>query len=242
VLGVGLLCACHSASKSAREPMFVGTPAISNLRPEVAALHGLGAPPPSVRRLELAVRVTANGKPLGTSSERLGKLADGYGEHVEEGAYRATDGRCTLSSHNEAVSVGGFLILLEAAQVWSSDCGGGGTRRSEATRVEVVSGQLFPLKVGNRLALRYVQLESFEGEPEGSAQPGTPVSVDYEVIERIADLRSPSGRSVGEAYVIRVKEDKRGKQQTFEFSYSTALNWRVGYKTDLTAVLVDWGR
>ena len=34
--------------------------------------------------------------------------------------------------------------------------------------------------------------------------------------------------------------NRRGKPQTFEFSFSTALGWRVGYKTDLTAVLVDW--
>jgi hypothetical protein len=40
--------------------------------------------------------------------------------------------------------------------------------------------------------------------------------------------------------VIRVTENRRGKPKTFEFSFSTALGWRVGYKTDLTAVLVDW--
>ena len=241
-LGLALLCGCHSTPKTVGEPMFVGTPVISSLRPEILDLHALGAPKPSVRTLQLAVRVSANGKPLGTSSEVVGKVAEGYGESVEEGAYRATDGSCTLSSRNEAVAVGGFLVLLESAEVWSADCGGGGTTRSEAARMQIVSGQLFPLKVGNRLALRYVKLERFEGEPQGNAQESTPVNAVYEVVDRIADLRTPSGRSVGEVYVVRVTENKGGKPNTFEFSFSTALGWRVGYKTDLTAVLVDWTR
>jgi hypothetical protein len=241
-LGLALLCACHSTPKSARQPMFVGTPVVSSLRPEIVDLHALGAPKPSVRRLQLAVRVTANGKALGSSSELVGKAVEGYGEYVEEGAYRATDGSCTLTSRNQAVAIGGFLVLMEYAEVWSADCGGGGTTRREAAHMEIVSGELFPLKVGNRVALRYLQLESFEGEPEGTAQQSSPVSAVYEVIERIPDLRTPSGRSVGEVYLIRVTENKRGKQSTFEFSFSTVLGWRVGYKTDLTAVLVDWGQ
>jgi hypothetical protein len=242
LLTLGAAGGCHSAYKVNREPMFVGTPVISSLRPEIVSLRGLGAPPPAVHRLQLDVRVTANNKPLGTSSETLGRTTQSYGQYVEEGSYRSTDSRCGLSSRNEAVAIGGFLVLLESAQTWSPDCGGGGSRRSEATRMEIVSGRLFPLQVGNRLELRYVLLESFEGEPEGSARPGTPVSAVYEVTERIADLRSANGRSVGEAYVIRVTENTRGKRNMLDFTYSTALAWRVGYKTDLTAVLADWDR
>ena len=151
LLGLCLLCACQSTAKRVRVPMFVGKPVISSLRPEIVALHALGAPKPAVRRLQLAVRVTANGKPLGESTERIGQTSDGFGEYVEEGSYRATDGRCTLSSRNQGVAIGGFLELLEADEVWSPDCGGGGSTRSEATAMEIVSGQLFPLKVGNRL-------------------------------------------------------------------------------------------
>jgi hypothetical protein len=241
-LGVALSSGCQSKPSSMGESMFIGTPVISSLRPEIVALHALGAPKPAVRRLELAVRVSANGKSFGTSSELVGNVSEGYGEYVEEGAYRATDGSCALSSRNQAVAAGGFLVLLETAEVWSPDCGGGGTTRSEATRMQVVSGQLFPLQVGNRLALRYVQLESGEDARQGAAQQRRTVDAVYEVIERIADLRTSSGRSVGEVYVIRVTENKRGKQNVFEFSFSTALGWRVGYKTDLTAVLVDWTR
>jgi hypothetical protein len=242
LLGLCLLCACQSTATRVRVPMFVGTPVISSLRPEIVALHGLGAPRPAVRRLQLAVRVTANGKPLGESTERVGHTSDGFGEYVEEGAYRATDGSCTLSSRNQGVAIGGFLELLEADEVWSPDCGGGGSTRSEATGMEVVSGQLFPLKVGNRLALRYALLESGEGVEEGTAQQRRTVDATYEVVERIPDLRTPAGRSIGEVYVVRVTDNRRGKPNTFEFSFSTALGWRVGYKTDLTAVLVDWMR
>jgi len=95
LLGLCLLCACQSTAKRVRVPMFVGKPVISSLRPEIVALHALGAPKPAVRRLQLAVRVTANGKPLGESTERIGQTSDGFGEYVEEGSYRATDGRCS---------------------------------------------------------------------------------------------------------------------------------------------------
>jgi hypothetical protein len=240
LLGLCLLCACQSTAKRVRVPMFVGKPVISSLRPEIVALHALGAPKPVVRRLQLAVRVTANGKPLGESIERIGQSSDGFGEYVEEGSYRATDGRCTLSSRNQGVAIGGFLELLEADEVWSPDCGGGGSTRSEATAMEIVSGQLFPLKVGNRLTLRYALLESAEGVEEGTAQQRRTVDATYEVMERIPDLRTPSARSIGEVFVIRVTDNRRGKPNTFEFSFSTTLGWRVGYKTDLTAVLVDW--
>lgn len=242
VLGLCVLCGCQSPASRVREPMFVGTPVVASLRPEIVALHALGAPKPAVRRLQLAVRVTANGKPLGVSTETVGNAAEGYGEYVEEGTYRATDGRCTLSSRNQGVAVGGFLVLLEIDEVWSPDCGGGGSTRSEAARMEVVSGQLFPLKVGNRLTVRYALLESGEGALEGTAQQQRMVDTVYEVVERIPDLRTAGGRSIGEAYVIRVTDNKRGKPNTFELSFSTALGWRVGYKTDLTAVLVDWTR
>jgi hypothetical protein len=106
--------------------------------------------------------------------------------------------------------------------------------------MEIVSGQLFPLKVGNRLTLRYALLESAEGVEEGTAQQRRTVDATYEVMERIPDLRTPSARSIGEVFVIRVTDNRRGKPNTFEFSFSTTLGWRVGYKTDLTAVLVDW--
>jgi hypothetical protein len=240
LLGLCLLCACQSTGKRVRVPMFVGKPVISSLRPEIVALHALGAPKPAVRRLQLAVRVTANGKPLGESIEHIGQTSDGFGEYVEEGSYRATDGRCTLSSRNQGVAIGGFLELLEADEVWSPDCGGGGSTRSEATAMEIVSGQLFPLKVGNRLTLRYALLESAEGVEEGTAQQRRTIDATYEVMERIPDLRTPSARSIGEVFVIRVTDNRRGKPNTFEFSFSTTLGWRVGYKTDLTAVLVDW--
>jgi hypothetical protein len=242
LLMLALLAGCQSAPRKPAEAMFVGTPAISSLRPDVVALHALGAPPPAVRRLQLAVHVSANGKALGSSTEVLGKATEGYSEYLEEGSYRATNGSCTLTSRNQAVAAGGFLVLLEVAEVWSPDCGGGGTTRSEATRMQVVSGKLFPLQVGNRLTLRYVLLESAEGALEGWAQQGRSVEAAYEVIERIPDLRTTGGRSIGEAYVIRATENRRGKPSTFEFTYSTALGWRVGYKTDLTAVLVDWSR
>ncbi len=239
-LSLTLLCGCQTGPRTRGEPMFVGLPVLTSLRPDIQALHALGAPKPAVHSLQLAVRVSANNKPLGTSTELLGKSNEGYGEYVEEGAYRATDGSCGLSSRNQAVAAGGFLVLMEVAEVWSPDCGGGGTTRSEAARMQVVSGQLFPLKVGNRMALRYALLESTENGLEGRAEQARVIDTVYEVMERIPDLRTVNGRSVGEVYVIRVTENRRGKPQTFEFSFSTALGWRVGYKTDLTAVLVDW--
>jgi len=242
VMLLAILTGCQGAQPSPAGRMFVETPVLSSLQPEILALHALDAPRPAVRRLQLAVRVTANGKPLGTSTETVGNAAEGYGEYVEEGAYRATDGRCTLSSRNQAVAAGGFLVLLEIAEIWSADCGGGGKTRSEATRMQIVSGRLFPLQVGNRLALRYMLLESGEGTPEGAADQARPVAAEYEVIERVPDLRTASGRSAGEAFVVRVTENRRGKPSSLHFTYSTALGWRVGYKTDLTAELVDWSR
>ncbi len=242
VLALGALSGCKSPASTVRKPMFVGTPMVSGLRPEITALHALGAPAPAVRRLELKIRVTANGKPLGVSSETVGRSSEGYGEYVEEGTYRSTDGQCGLASHNQGVAIGGFLILLESDQVWSPDCGGGGSTRAEAARLEIVSGQLFPLKVGNKLILRYTLLESGEGGIEGIAEQERMVDATYEVMERIPELRTEAGRSIGEVYVIRVTENRRGKPKTYEVSYATQLGWRVGYKTDLTAVLVDWTR
>lgn len=220
--------------------MFVGVPVRSSLRPDVAALRGLGAPDPSAHRLQLAVRVTANGKPLGVSTENLKEAAGGIGQFVEEGDYRATNGSCGLTARNQGLAVGGFLVLMEVAEIWSSDCGGGGTTRSESVNLQVLSGHLFPLQVGNRLVLRYQLLESTETGPEGFAQSKRTVDATYEVRERIADLRTPRGRSVGEVYVIHATENRRGKPHTFDIWYSTALGWRVGYKTDVTAELVDW--
>src|SRR5690348_2660833 len=83
LLGLAGLAGCHSAHRVKREPMFVGTPVVSSLRPDIVSLQALGAPPPAVRRLQLSVRVTANDKPLGTSSETLGQSAQSYGQYVE---------------------------------------------------------------------------------------------------------------------------------------------------------------
>src|SRR3954451_25459253 len=105
LLGLCLLCACHSTATRVRAPMFVGTPVIVSLRPEIAALHALGAPTPAVRRLQLAVRVTANGKSLGESTERVARRPPGFGEYVERGGYRAQAGRCMLSSRNQGVAI-----------------------------------------------------------------------------------------------------------------------------------------
>ena len=61
----------HSDFARVRVPMFVGTPVISSLRPEIVALRAFGAPKPTVRRLQLAVHVTANGKPLFSAQGRF---------------------------------------------------------------------------------------------------------------------------------------------------------------------------
>jgi len=50
-----------------------------------------------------------------------------------------------------------------------------------------------------------------------------------------------NGRSLGEAYLIRVNASVTGhKKRTYEFAFSTRLGWRVAYSTSVRYSLVDW--
>ncbi len=77
---------------------------------------------------------------------------------------------------------------------------GGGVTRREVTSIQIKSGQLFPLKVGNKLALQYTVLGSDSEQDTGVAQYEETAEESYEVIERIPEFRLDNGRSVGEAF------------------------------------------
>ena len=239
------IAGCQSAKPPAeRTPIFVGSPGLSEVRAGTAALASLGAPPPTAKQLRFRVRTAKTNKEVGISTETLKASKDGYAQFLEETAYSVSKGQCSLLIRNEAVAVGGFLTLLEAGQMWSPDCAGltGGKSRREISSGEV-SGQLFPLKVGNELALRY-KIQGSESETEsGFADYEESIEEKYEVIERLADFKSANGQTVGEVFRIRTAiKRSRGKPRTYEFLFSTALGWRVGYRTDLEATLVDFSR
>jgi hypothetical protein len=245
LLALGL-SACQSANQNAKgiaKPIFLGSPRISDLRPETTSASALGASVPAFKRLTFSIRVKASGKIIGESTETLKVASGGYGQYVEDVRYSLRGGTCTVLNRTEAVGVGGFLTLLQAAQTWSPDCEGWGSgySRREVTSIQIKSGQLFPLKVGNKLLLQYTVLGSDSERDTGTAQYEETAEESYEVVERIPDFRLDNGRSVGEAFLIRVAANTTGrKKRSYEFVFSTRLGWRVGYSTDVRYSLVDW--
>ncbi|MEO8629619.1 MAG: hypothetical protein ABI612_16200 [Betaproteobacteria bacterium] len=227
-----------------RTPIFVGSPGLSEVRPGTLALASLGAPPPTAKQLRFSVRTAKTNRKVGISTETLKATKDGNAQFLEETAYSVSKGRCSLLIRNEAVAVGGFLTLLEAGQMWSPDCAGltGGKSRREMTG-GTVAGQLFPLKVGNKLAIRY-KIQGSESETDtGFAEYEESIDEAYEVIERAVDFKTANGQSVGEVFRIRTAvKTSRGKPRIYEFLFSTALGWRVGYRTDLEATLIEFSR
>jgi len=241
VLALGLP-ACHSVS-SVGKPLFIGSPIVSDLRAETASAAALGAPAPGFKRLKFAIRVGATGKPIGESSETLKAASGGYGQYLEEVTYHLAGGTCTALNRTEAVGIGGFLPLLQAGQIWSSDCTGwgAGVTRREVIRIEIKAGPLFPLKVGNKLTLQYTVAGSDSEQDDGIARYEETAEESYEVVERIPEFRLESGRSLGEAFVVRVAAiSSARKKRSYEFVFSTRLGWRVGYSTDIRYTLVDW--
>jgi hypothetical protein len=241
LLAIGLP-ACHGV-KSLGKPLFIGSPVISDLRAQTASAGALGAPAPGFKRLRFAIRVSATGKAIGESTETLKAASSGYGQYLEEVTYHLSGGTCTALNRTEAVGVGGFLTLLQAGQIWSSDCAGlgGGVTRREVTSIQIKSGPLFPLKVGNKLTLQYTVAGSDNEQDTGVAQYEETAEESYEVVERIPEFRLDSGRSLGEVFVVRVVAiNSARKKRSYEFVFSTRLGWRVGYSTDVRYALVDW--
>ena len=232
-----------SKAKSTGKPIFIGNPAVSDLRPETANTAALGAPMPAFKKLSFAIQVVASGKTIGESVETLKAASSGYGQYHEDVTYHVNAGKCTVLNRTEAVGVGGFLTLLQAGQIWSPDCEGwgGGMVRREVNSMRIKSGNLFPLKVGNRLELEYAVAASDSERDTGRAQYEEVAEETYEVIERIPDFRLDNGRSLGEAYLIRVNASLTGhKKRSYEFAFSTRLGWRVAYSTSVRYALVDW--
>jgi hypothetical protein len=245
LVAVGL-SACQSANQNAKgtaKPLFIGSPRLSDLRPETASASGLGAPVAAFKRLTFSIRVSASGKIIGESTETLKAASGGYGQYVEDVRYRLNAGKCTVLNRTEGLAVGGFLTLLQAAQTWSPDCEGWGAgySRREVAGIRIKSGQLFPLKVGNKLLLQYTVLGSDSERDTGTAQYEETAEESYEVVERIPEFRLDNGRSLGEAFLIRVAASSTGrKKRSYEFVFSTRLGWRVAYSTDVKYALVDW--
>lgn len=244
-----LLLACALSGCQTAKPvvhqkgLFLGSPAVADLKAEVRSAEALSAPPPAFRRLLFSVRVNATGKTIGEATETLKTASGGYGQYLEEITYRLLSGQCTVFNRSEAVAVGGFLPLLQAGQIWSPDCAdwGGGITRREVNALRRVSGQLFPLAVGNRIALQYTLVGSDIGEDNGLAQYQESAEESYDVVERIADFRLDNGRSIGEVFRVRVTASTSvRKKRVYEFLFSTRLNWRVGYTTDIRYILLDW--
>ena len=245
LLAVGL-SACQSPTskaKSTGKPIFIGSPAVSDLRADTTNAAALGAPTPAFKKLRFAIQVVASGKTVGESIETLKVASSGYGQYLEDVTYHVNAGKCTVLNRTEAVGVGGFLTLLQAGQIWSPDCEGwgGGMVRREVSSMRVKSGSLFPLKVGNKLDLQYTVAASDGERDTGRAQYEEIADESYEVIERIPEFRLDNGRSLGEAYLIRVNASLTGhKKRTYEFAFSTRLGWRVAYFTSVRYALVDW--
>ena len=233
---------CQSAKKAPGKPLFVGAPNPTEVRPAARALAELGAPLPTVKRLRFAMRAKATGKIIGESTETLKGFGEGSAQLLEETQYRIMGGQCNILSRSEALTVGGFLSLLETAHIWSPDCPrvAGGRDRRQVIDART-SGRLFPLKVGNQAGVHYTVLGSDSDEDTGFATYDEVVDEAYQVVERIASFKASNGQSVGEVFRIQTTlTSSRGKKRAYEFLFSTALGWRVGYGTDLEAILIDY--
>ncbi|HTT39980.1 MAG TPA: hypothetical protein VMH32_20215 [Burkholderiales bacterium] len=238
LLAVGLT-GCQS-TKQIEQPVFTGPPSIGGLRVETPP--ALSAPTPHFKQLKLSLLAPRDGHVIGMAIESLKAADKGLGQYTEDAAYGMGRQKCTLNNRSDAVGVGGFLVLQEVAQTWSTDCPnwGKGTVRREVSSMEVLSGQLFPLKVGNKLKLRYTVLGSERGQDEAVADSAENWEESYEVVERVPDYRLANGRSLGEVFVVRTTTLIGRKERKYTFLYSTLLAWRVGYTTDMRVVLVDW--
>jgi len=233
------LSACQSAKKI-EQPVFTGPPSIGGLR--VEAPPALSAPTPHFKQLKLSLRAPRDGHVIGMAIETLKAAGKGLGQYTEDAAYGMAREKCTLNNRSDAVGVGGFLVLQEVAQTWSADCPdwGMGAVRREVSSMEVLSGQLFPLKVGNKLKLRYTVLGTQRSQEEAVPDSEEKWEESYEVVERIPEYRLENGRSLGEVFVVRTTALTGRRQRKYTFFYSTLLAWRVGYTTDVRVVLIDW--
>ena len=229
-------------AKAVREPIFTGKPSFNTLRQETRAAEALGFPEPRFSSLVFTVEDAASGESLG-SMEITRLNSQGVHTRVNESfAVTTFGGRCLRLQETELISLGSLLTLQSVGTVWSPNCTGWGAGhgRTETTQITLLSGNLFPLKPGNRLALRYTSLFTETETDDGMSEYGESVEVTFHVTQRISDYRLPNGRAIGDVFLLDVARTAEGQaSSTHEVLLSESIGWRVGQTTDLRVRLTD---
>ena len=131
-----------------------------------------------------------------------------------------------LRSNGSGASVGGLIELLALNQInikVSNNLKHSMTIESKVTKLEFISGQLFPLKVGNKLI---IQLSSKNSIENGKNRKKT---LEFEVTKLIKDYLLNTSELPGNVFEITIhsEQSKKGISLPPKFLFSSHLGWIV---------------
>jgi len=236
-----------------KKPMFVGMPAIEKLRPEARARFAKDVPAPNFKTAQYVWQEGLNGAVYGRSDFEIVTAREGYAEIRDSQRFNF---RCSFWINEQRVLVAGVMDQMVSRAIGGASCGPGGVGYFDWEIAEItnVEGELFPLRLGNRLAYTQRELASAGNASQSTGPFGmtidqsTPVgtgfsererisTVTVEVVERISDFYSIGGKRIGEVFVLRRTSKSPSETDVSELHYSTVLNWPVMHhhgKNDVT--------
>jgi len=127
--------------------------------------------------------------------------------------------QCDRSFGGEAMDFGG--LINGAWHLKYSSCGSSETAKMSATAVSDVTGQIFPLMVGNEASFKLTY---------GEGQFASVRQMRMEVTAHQDHYKLSDGRDVGEVYLIRsgtIDPTTGAWTSVTEYTYSTKLNWEI---------------
>ena len=152
-----------------------------------------------------------------------------------------------LRSNGSGVSTGGLIELMgvtrmnmrtsNALKILPTGFSHSMAIETKITKLEKISGQLFPLKVGNKLSIQYASENSME-----KGKKRTKV-YEYEVTKKIASYVLNGSELPGDVFEITLHSDesKKGKVLPATFLFSSHLGWIIeSHIGNITEKVVGW--
>ncbi len=152
-----------------------------------------------------------------------------------------------LRSNGSGVSAGGLIELLGLNQMNMKTSNNlkflpatfsrTMTIESKTTKLEKISGQLFPLKVGNKLIIQHTSENSMEKGKERTK------TLEFEVTKQMKGYLLNNSKLPGNVFEITIhsKQSKKGQGLPSTFLFSSHLGWVVeSHIGNMTEKAVGW--
>ncbi len=232
----------------ARKPIFRDDPTLAGLRPEARFPDAGDAPVPGFRIANTILVDEATGTVYEQISTQVIETVNGYSLIISDAVRNI---RCNPETATKAVTLAGIMDFLMTSHISSPRCPniGDSVSRTEIVEVTNVSGQMFPLAVGNKQSYSYRELLKNDDGSWGNPAAGISdrersLDGQYEVVEHLDSYRLGNGKDVGEVFIIRQKQILENSTEfLLDLYFSTSLGWivlRRWHGGDLVIKLVDW--